>query len=363
MDQARLLELLETAQVWVVENPAIAAAAAAGAVGIPILALILVGLHRRRARRSAAAPIEAEATASAAEPQAAKPEVALEHEPIALESEPVPVEVAPEPEPESAEVVAAPAPLRLRDRLARTRSALVERLEGVLSARRVDAETLDEIEALLMSADLGVATAESLLETVRKEASGGDAERVREVLRQAVTTKLARVEPTGEAAMPETGPHVILVLGVNGSGKTTTIGKLAARFRSQGRSVILGAGDTFRAAATQQLQIWGERVGCDVVTGRPGGDPSAVAFDTLKAAVARGCDVALIDTAGRLQTREPLVEELRKIVRVIGRVLVGLADELGIPVHYVGVGEGVEDLRDFSASEFVDALFATGEEA
>jgi fused signal recognition particle receptor len=412
MDQARLLELLETAQVWVVENPAIAAAAAAGAVGIPILALILVGLHRRRARRVAAAPIEAEATASAAEPQAAEPEVALEHEPIALESEPVPVEVAPEPEPESAEVVAAPAPLRLRDRLARTRSALVERLEGVLSARRVDAETLDEIEALLMSADLGVATAESLLETVRKEASGGDAERVREVLRQAVTTKLARVEPTGEAGMPETGPHVILVLGVNGSGKTTTIGKLAARFRSQGRSVILGAGDTFRAAATQQLQIWGERVGCDVVTGRPGGDPSAVAFDTLKAAVARGCDVALIDTAGRLQTREPLVEELRKIVRVIGRelpgaphetllvldantgqnaihqarifteaagvsalavtkldgtarggVLVGLADELGIPVHYVGVGEGVEDLRDFSASEFVDALFATGEEA
>jgi fused signal recognition particle receptor len=199
---------------------------------------------------------------------------------------------------------------------------------------------------------------------------------------------------------------VILVLGVNGSGKTTTIGKLAARHAAQGRRVILGAGDTFRAAAIEQLQVWGERVGCEVIAGRPGGDPSAVAFDAVKAAGARGADVVIIDTAGRLQTRQPLMEELGKIVRVIGRaqegaphetllvldantgqnaisqarlfteaagvtglvltkldgtakggVIVGLADALGIPVRYVGVGEAVEDLRDFSAEEFVQALF------
>jgi fused signal recognition particle receptor len=193
---------------------------------------------------------------------------------------------------------------------------------------------------------------------------------------------------------------------VNGSGKTTTIGKLAARYRAEGKHVILGAGDTFRAAAIEQLQVWGERVGCEVIATKPGGDPSAVAFDTVKAAIARGADVAICDTAGRLQTKLPLIEELKKIVRVLGRevpgaphesllvldantgqnaisqarvfteaarvtglvltkldgtakggVLIGLADEFGIPVKFVGVGEAVEDLRDFSAAEFVEALF------
>jgi fused signal recognition particle receptor len=201
---------------------------------------------------------------------------------------------------------------------------------------------------------------------------------------------------------------VILVLGVNGSGKTTTIGKLAARYREAGLSVLLGAGDTFRAAAAEQLQTWGERVGCDVITGPSGGDPSAVAFDTVKAAISRGIDVAIIDTAGRLQTKTPLMDELSKLARVIGRdlegaphesllvldsntgqnaisqarlfsevtnvtglvltkldgtakggVLVGLADEFGIPVKFVGVGETVADLREFSAEEFVDAVFDT----
>ena len=203
---------------------------------------------------------------------------------------------------------------------------------------------------------------------------------------------------------------MILVLGVNGSGKTTTIGKLAAHHRQAGHSVILGAGDTFRAAAIEQLQAWGERVGCEVVTGRPGADPASVAFDTVKVAKAQAIDFALIDTAGRLQTKAPLMEELSKIVRVIGKeladaphetllvldantgqnalsqaqlfteaagvtglvltkldgtakggVIVGLADEFGIPVQYVGIGEGIEDLRDFSADEFVDALFSSGE--
>jgi fused signal recognition particle receptor len=226
------------------------------------------------------------------------------------------------------------------------------------------------------------------------------------VLRAAIAEKLAGVEPAGDPLALTGKPHVVLVLGVNGSGKTTTIGKLAARYRAAGRSVVLGAGDTFRAAAREQLQRWGERTGCEVISGPDGGDPAAVAFDTVKAALARGAEVAIIDTAGRLQTKVPLMEELAKIVRVVGKdlpgaphetllvldantgqnaisqareftsragvsalvltkldgsakggVIVGLADELRLPVKYVGVGEGVDDLRDFSATEFVDALF------
>jgi fused signal recognition particle receptor len=227
---------------------------------------------------------------------------------------------------------------------------------------------------------------------------------VEAALRDAILAKLSRVQAEPPALAGP--PHVVLVLGVNGSGKTTTIGKLAARHARAGRRVILGAGDTFRAAAIEQLQVWGERVGCEVVAGAAGGDPAAVAFDTAKAAAARGADVAIVDTAGRLQTQKPLMEELAKIARVLGRevpgaphetllvldantgqnalsqarlftaatrvtglvltkldgtakggVLVGLADELGIPVQFVGVGESVDDLRPFDAREFVDALF------
>ncbi len=335
-------------------------------------------------------------------------QVAPPPEPEAAERAAVPEPVAPPlPEP-----VAAPARPRLAARLARTHEALVGRLERLVGTRRLDPEILDEMEALLFSADLGVKTAESLLVAMREKASGGDVAAVRRVLRQAILDKL---RPSEQAAAPalEGPPHVILVLGVNGSGKTTTIGKLAARYRDEGRRVVLGAGDTFRAAAIEQLEIWGERVGCEVVKGQEGGDPAAVAFDTVRAAASRGADVAIVDTAGRLQTRKPLMEELSKIVRVIGRecpgaphetllvldantgqnaisqarlftevagvtgivltkldgsakggVLVGLADEFGIPVRYVGVGEGVEDLRAFDAEEFVDALFEeTPEEA
>lgn len=338
---------------------------------------------------------------------ASEPSPALVAEPG--EHEPAPTELpaaAPPPEPEPVR------PLRLRDRLRRTSEALVGRLEQVLVGRRVDPAVLEDLEHVLYTADLGVSTAESLLAAVRKQAAGGDAEAVRGALRAAMLEKLRRVEPQAGSALAVTGkPHVILVLGVNGSGKTTTIGKLAARHVAAGRNVVLGAGDTFRAAAIEQLEAWGERAGCQVIAGKPGGDPSAVAFDTVKAALARGADVAICDTAGRLQTKQPLVEELRKIVRVLGReipgaphesllvldantgqnaisqarvfteagqvtglvltkldgtakggVLLGLADEFGIPVKYVGVGEGVGDLRDFSADEFVEALFEAGAE-
>jgi fused signal recognition particle receptor len=392
---APLREELEPVRLLVEAHPVEAGVA----VGVPALVLVVGLVVRGVRRRRARALPEAEPGAA---PEAAAPSEAPE--PVAAAA---PVAAPPEPE-----VEAPPArPVGLRERLARTQEAFVGRIEQLIAGRSVEGEVLDELEALLFSADLGVSTAESLLQAVRKEASGGDAARVREVLRETVATKLRAVEPPSESATPGGPPHVVLVLGVNGSGKTTTLGKLAARYREAGRSVILGAGDTFRAAALEQLQTWGERVGCEVVAGRPGGDPSAVAFDTLKAATARGIDVALIDTAGRLQTREPLIEELRKIVRVIDRglpgaphetllvldantgqnaisqarifteaapvtglvltkldgtakggVLVGLADEFGIPVRYVGVGEGVEDLREFRADEFVEALFDEGGE-
>jgi fused signal recognition particle receptor len=294
----------------------------------------------------------------------------------------------------------------LRERLAKTSQNLVGRLGRVLGTGTLDKDVLEDLEAMLFTADLGVATAEDLLETVRRNAMGESAGRVREVLREAIVEKLAKVEADGAQALSEPGPHVILVLGVNGSGKTTTIGKLAAQYTRAGKKVVLGAGDTFRAAAAEQLQIWGKRAGAEVIVGKAGGDPAAVAFDTVKAAIAKEADVCIIDTAGRLQTQKPLMEELAKINRIISRdlpdaphecllvldsntgqnaisqaklftevanvtglvltkldgtakggVIVGLADEFAIPVRYVGVGEGVEDLREFHAAEFVDALF------
>ena len=303
----------------------------------------------------------------------------------------------------------APAPPRLFDRLRRTREALVDGVGTVLAGRSLDAQLVEELEALLYAADLGVQTTENLLETLRKEGSGASAEEVREILRASLLEKLLAVEPGEEGLVLRGSPHVVLVLGVNGSGKTTSIGKLAARHAAQGRHVLLGAAVTFRAAATEQLLVWGERVGCPVVTGPTEADPASVAFDSVKAGIEAGADVVLIDTAGRLQTRKPLMDELGKISRVIGRaldgaphetllvldantgqnaisqarlftevapvtglvltkldgtarggVLVGLADEFGIPVKHVGVGESVEDLRDFSATEFVDALFGEG---
>ncbi len=392
--------------VWLRENARVAAFFILFAPGA-----LALGLEAIWPRRRSGAPIEESPTESPSGPagesvRASAPEPAPEPVPV---SEPAPVP-PPASEPAAASAPAPPepiaAPASLRERLARTSETLLGRLGAVLGGRPLDAALMAELEAARFSADLGVATAESLLERVKKEATGADANRVREILRDSILEKLERVEPKAGAAVPGGPPHVVLVLGVNGSGKTTTIGKLAARHAAEGRKVVLGAADTFRAAAVDQLQVWGERVGCTVVAGEPGGDPAAVAFDTVKAAVAEEADIALIDTAGRLQTKKPLMEELGKIARVLGRdvagaphetllvldsntgqnaisqtrlftevtqvtglvltkldgsakggVIVGLADEFGIPVQFVGVGEGIEDLRGFQAAEFVDALF------
>ncbi len=348
---------------------------------------------------------DAETVVEVPEPPPAQADLPLEE--VARAAPPVADEADREDELALGIPPAAPAP-SLASRLARTSEALVGRLGSLLGGRSVDAEVLEDLEAMLFGADLGVSTADALLEAVRTRASGKDADAVRSVLREEVAQRVNAAAPPVRGLALDGSPHVILVLGVNGSGKTTTIGKLAARYARDGRRVVLGAGDTFRAAAIEQLGVWAERVDCDIVKGQPGGDPASVAFDTVKAAVAREADVAIIDTAGRLQTKEPLIEELRKIVRVIrrdcegaphetllvldantgqnaisqarvfteaagvtgivltkldgtakGGVLVGLADEFGIPVRFVGVGEGIDDLRDFDPEEFVEALFAS----
>lgn len=368
-------------------------------LGPVLLAMLLQRLGRRRAPEahslSESSAVQPSEQASAAQTPSEPPLVV----PVERPAEILPSEPEPEPPPR----------IRLRDRLLRTSEALVGRLSEVLGGRRVDEALLEELEEVLFTADLGVSTAESLLERVRSQGQGADGNVVRDLLKRAMSEMLVAAERSDEAFSLKGKPHVILVLGVNGAGKTTTIGKLAAKHQALGRSVLLGAGDTFRAAATEQLQAWGDRVGCDVIAGEAGGDPASVAFDTVKAAVARDIDVAIIDTAGRLQTKKPLMEELGKIVRVIGRdiseapheillvldantgqnaisqarlftevadvtglvltkmdgtakggVIVGLAYEFRIPVHFVGIGEGIEDLREFDSTEFVDALFGNG---
>ncbi|WP_320055997.1 signal recognition particle-docking protein FtsY [Desulfuromonas thiophila] len=297
---------------------------------------------------------------------------------------------------------------RMRRGLAKTHDALWGRLDAVLGrAERIDAAVLEELEEILITADFGVKTTTALMTALQQRARSAEltAEAVRAVLREEILALLrAEVAPLELSASQ---PFVLLVVGVNGVGKTTTIGKLAQQFKKQGRSVLLGAGDTFRAAAAEQLAIWGERCEVPVIRHSEGADPAAVAFDAAKAAVARKVDLLIVDTAGRLHTKVNLMEEMKKIHRVLGReiagaphetllvldastgqnalvqarlfqqavgvggivltkldgtakggVAVAIAAELGLPVRYIGIGEGIDDLRPFDAEMFVDALFA-----
>lgn len=296
---------------------------------------------------------------------------------------------------------------QLRRGLARTRSQLAMALQGAVGARsRVDEGLFTDLEEALIRADVGVLTAAALIDEVR-----------RDYLRERITDPaevLARLQAhIGQRLLRAGGklelsarPTVMLVVGVNGSGKTTTIGKLAHRYRAEGRRVLVGAADTFRAAAIDQLEVWARRAGADLVKHAEGGDPAAVAFDAVKAGVARNVDLVMIDTAGRMHNRADLMQELGKIRRVVGRahagaphevllvldgstgqnalrqaeefravteltgivltkldgsarggVVVAIADRLGVPVKLVGVGEGLDDLRDFDPEAFAQALF------
>jgi fused signal recognition particle receptor len=297
---------------------------------------------------------------------------------------------------------------RLREGLTRTREAFVERIDTlVLGKKRFDPIFFDDLEQVLVEADLGVPTTLALIEDLRERLSRdalADGRAVREALERRVTRMLAAAEAPLDVGV--TRPFVVMVIGVNGVGKTTTIGKLAARWRGEGKSVLVAAGDTFRAAAVEQLEVWARRAGAEVVKQAMGTDSSAVAFDAARAARARDVDLLLVDTAGRLHTKVNLMEELKKVRRVLGRelpgaphetllvldatsgqnalqqarlfteeagvtglaltkvdgtarggVVVAVANELGLPIRFVGVGERIEDLRDFRAEEFVEALF------
>ncbi len=297
---------------------------------------------------------------------------------------------------------------RLRRGLSKTRQGLAQKVDRILFGKKeIDEETLDELEEALVTADLGVNTVVRLVDDIRERVSRKELaspEALREHLKQAILEIL--VEEEGHPGLGGERPFVIMVVGVNGVGKTTTIGKIAARHAREGRKVILAAADTFRAAAIEQLEIWGERVGAQVIRHQHGSDPAAVAYDAVEAARARGADLVIVDTAGRLHTKRNLMEELRKVKRVIGKalpgaphqvllvldattgqnavsqarlfheavgvdgialtkldgtarggVIVAICDELRIPVHYIGIGEKVEDLRPFDARAFVEALF------
>ncbi len=295
---------------------------------------------------------------------------------------------------------------RLRQGLSRSSGAIGTGITDLFTKRKLDDGTLEELEDILVQADLGVDVASRIVETVGKGRYGKDIapEEVKAILAAEVEKTLAPVAvPLSIDAGPK--PFVVLMVGVNGSGKTTTIGKLASKFRAEGRSVMLAAGDTFRAAAIEQLKVWGERTGCPVVARPQGADAAGLAFDALTQAREAGTDVLLVDTAGRLQNRTELMAELEKVVRVLrkvdasaphavllvldatvgqnalsqveifkrtagvtglvmtkldgtarGGILVALAAKFGLPVHFIGVGEGVEDLEPFAAADFAKAI-------
>ncbi len=332
-------------------------------------------------------------------PQIREPAV----EPPVAEAAPEPVEAAPEPvvEPQGRGWWS-----RLTSGMKRTSSALSDRVTGLFTKRKLDATTLEDLEDALIQADFGVETATRISEAVGKGRyeKGISPDEVRAILAAEVERAL---DPVAHPLVVDGAkkPFVILCVGVNGAGKTTTLGKLSLKFRGEGRSVMLAAGDTFRAAAIDQLKVWGARTGTPVVSGAQGADAAGLAFDALKQAREAGTDVLLIDTAGRLQNKAGLMAELEKVIRVIrkldpeaphatllvldatvgqnalsqvelfsqaapvsglvmtkldgtarGGILVALAAKFGLPVHFIGVGEGVEDLEPFAARDFARAI-------
>jgi len=299
---------------------------------------------------------------------------------------------------------------KLKAGLSKTHQGFAEKIDQlILGKKSIDQDLLDELEGLLFSADLGVKTSSQLIEGVQKGLKRGELdepEKVKDFIKQEIFQILKSGENPLSIDFSQTKPFLFMVVGVNGVGKTTTIAKIAHQYSSQGKKVLIGAADTFRAAAVEQLEVWAKRVGADLIKQSRGSDPSAVAFDSIHAAKARNIDLVFIDTAGRLHTKVNLMEELKKVKRIIARecpgaphevllvldattgqnaisqaklfneamgvtgiaitkldgtakggIIVGITGELKIPIRYIGVGEGMDDLREFNASEFVQALF------
>lgn len=403
----QLADFLVTAGVPAEQGPI----AALGLVFLcaTLLSLLIVILLLRRNFRSKGDQTET-AEESVDEEQAA---VAEEIE--VAETSQAEADLAPVEEPPSSPVVS-PADeesvnlfQRMQQGLAKTRSSLIGRMDALLGSHaKLDDEFLEELEEILITADFGMQATQELVQALTgrlKEIDQREPGQLHKVIGEEIRARLKTGE--SEWPTPDSGPLVILVVGVNGVGKTTTIGKMAKQFSDQGKKVVLGAGDTFRAAAAEQLEIWGTRSGAEVIRHAEGSDPGAVVFDAAKAAVARKADVLILDTAGRLHTKVNLMEELKKIRRIVDReipgaphetllvldattgqnaliqarmfqeavevsgialtkldgtakggIVVAINTQLDLPVRLIGVGEGVADLRPFDADEFIAALFA-----
>jgi fused signal recognition particle receptor len=393
-------------------NPTVLAAIAAVAALIAIG--IIIGLVRGRKKQ--ALPLE---------PPPPPPEaLSEEHPKIDMRAEAEPTQplrledlapAAPATDAAEARVTPPPAPPvdlgAFRSGLKSTRGNLISRLAGVFRRdREFDTSILDEVEEILITADVGVHTTERILDALRTQMNAGQlssAEEAWAAIREEARSILAS---SGQGLAVDQTPTVILVVGVNGVGKTTTIGKLASRFDRQGKTLLLGAGDTFRAAAVTQLEVWGRRVGCEVVKGKDRADPGSVIFDAIEKAKSDGTDIVIADTAGRLHTKVPLMDELKKLGRTIekalgrpadhvllvldattgqnaiqqaqlfkealplsgivltkldgtakGGVILGIVDQHQVPIEFIGVGEKVEDLKPFGVDAFLEALFEAPE--
>jgi len=362
------------------------------------------GLWSRLFGKEASDPAPDKPESDKSAPSAPDPDTGAPHEEGAPEARPAPP--------------AEPAPVkrswwkRLTEGLSRTSSTIGAGITGIFTKRKLDAQTLEELEDVLVQADLGVAAAVRITENIGEGRFDKEIapEEVKRILAEEVEKALA---PVAKPLTIDTvhKPFVILMVGVNGAGKTTTIGKLASKFAADGKSVMLAAGDTFRAAAIEQLKVWGERTGAPVLAREQGADAAGLAYDALNQARADGHDVLLMDTAGRLQNKTALMAELEKIIRVMrkldesaphavllvldatvgqnalsqveifgkaagvtglvmtkldgtarGGILVALADKFALPVHYIGVGEGVDDLEPFAARDFAQAIAGIAEE-
>jgi len=302
---------------------------------------------------------------------------------------------------------------KLKNKLFKTREGIIGKVSAsIRSHKEVNDDLFDEIEEILISGDIGVDVSLQLIEEVREKVTELGIRKTDNILRFLKSAMLRAFANDGkqiaqeQQVEPQQSPFVIMVVGVNGTGKTTTIGKLAAQFKSQNKKVLIAAADTFRAAASDQLEIWTKRAGVDIIRNQPGADPASVAYDSLQAALSRNLDILIIDTAGRLHTKSNLMEELKKIRRVLGKlmpdtphetllvldattgqnglsqakqfteavgvtgivltkldgtakggIVLAISNELGLPVIYIGVGEKIDDLQPFDHTEFVEALF------
>jgi fused signal recognition particle receptor len=360
------------------------------AIAVLVFLLVALAVYRMIRRRS---------TEIVPSPDSAPQHPLEKFEP---EAEPLPEETPPPTESTTGGVFQ-----RLKSGLTKTRQTFIRDMEALFTkGRGMDADLMDQLEELLITSDMGVQTTSDLIETLSRNSTRlSTAEELKDSLRKMILEKLeARKAPPISMTSK---PHVIMVVGVNGVGKTTTIGKLAARYTAQNQKVLIAAADTFRAAAVEQLAVWADRAGTMLIKHREGADPAAVAFDGVEAGISRGADVVMIDTAGRLHTKVNLMEELKKVKRTIqkrmpdaphevllvvdattgqnalsqarqfheaigltdialtkldgtakGGIVIGICDSMNVPLRYIGVGEQIEDLQDFDPEAFVDALFS-----